>query len=120
MDPKKRRLQQRLRLKKKPHEYVHLHRQEKIGGPLVAIDIEDLGVEGLKERLDKGNLMSGRGEHNNIYAATLAVDAHNLEVERRMKDESINNARLRARDNKRQIFGDPMVSVPDNLEQNNG
>jgi len=108
------------RLKKQPYDYVHLHRQEKIGGPYVAIDLMDLGIEGLKERLDRGNLLSGRGEHNNIYNATLAIDAHNLDVEQKMKDESISNARLRARDNKRQIFGDPLITVPGNLEQNNG
>jgi hypothetical protein len=104
------------RLKHKPYEHVYLHHQTEIGGPLVAIDLYELGIEGLKERLDRGNLMSGRGEYDNIYNATLAVDAHNLEVEQKMKDTAIENARLRARDNKRRILDQPLVAVPDNLE----
>ena len=105
------------RLKRKPVEPVYLHRQEVVGGPYVAISLDELGVEGLKARLDRGNMWAGRGDYHNIHEATLAIDAHNLEVEQKMKDEAVGNARLNARDHKRQLFNEPLVTVPDDLEK---
>lgn len=104
------------RLKTKPVESIYLHRQEVRGGPFVAVDLNELGASGVRAWLDRGNMWSGTGEYPNLHTACMAADRHNLELEEKMKAEAVENARLRARDNKRQIFDLPLVHVPADLE----
>lgn len=107
------------RLPGKPVESVFLHRQAGPGEPFVGIPVSELGVEGVRKWLDRGNLQSGRGRHASMDAACKAADRANQELEERMSAAAAENARYRAREHRRELFDLPMVSVPA-METDNG
>ena len=99
------------RLKVKPKDVVFLHEPDG-KGHYTALNIADLGVSGIVRLLDEGNLMSGTGRYKSLTAACNAVVEHNQKLEQAMEDAAVDNARLRARDDRRQILDLPTVSVP--------
>jgi hypothetical protein len=108
------------RLKQKPVESVFLHRWNSAKKHYEAISLEQLGVDGLRNLLDKGNLWSGRGEYRNLMDAVRAADEQNQALEKQMENAAVEGARLRARDDRRWAMGLPSVSVPDNVEGDHG
>ena len=103
-------------LKNKPCETVFLHRQEEEGVHWKGIPLDELGVEFVRKWLDAGNMWSGRGRHKSLDSACKAADQHNTDLDNWMAEEAVENARLNARDNKRQVLDLPLVAVPANLE----
>lgn len=104
------------RLKQEPKESIFLHRQEEAGGPFVGVNIHELGASGVRNWLDEGNLLSGTGRYASLDVACKAADRHNEELKAMIEKTAVENARLNARDNKRMLFGNPLVSVPETLE----
>ncbi|MCK5316323.1 MAG: hypothetical protein KAJ55_00335 [Anaerolineales bacterium] len=115
-DPRMRAYQEG-KLRKEPVESVFLHRQETPGGHFIGMNIQDLGSSGIRSLLDKGNLLSGRGEFRDLYQAVKAVDDQNQALEDLMAKEADENSRANARDHRRQLFDLPLVPVTKNLEK---
>lgn len=103
------------RLKHKPMESIPLHYQAFGGGPFIAIDIEQLGVSGLLDMLDKANTWSGRGQYNNMIEAVQAAERQNENLRESVRKAALDNTRDRTRDMRRQILDLPLVSVPANI-----
>lgn len=110
-----------------PVDSVFLHRQSmqkqpdgsmRATGHYIGIPPAELGVEFVVRWLDEGNLLSGRGRHASLDAACKAADRRNAEVGEKIKEVAVENARLRARDERRRVAGNPLVAVPDNLIDN--
>ena len=104
------------KLRVKPVEPVYLHRQKMVDGRPAphyeGIPLEELGVEGVLAWLDEGNTWSGRGRHKSFDAACKAADAHNERIREMITKEAEENARLRARDERKRILGTPWTTVP--------
>lgn len=108
------------RLKYEPKESILLHyqRTEPDGSKSVhfyPLNLEELGVSGVLEILDRGNMWSGRGEYENFQKAAQVMGEYNEKLKQQMKDAAVEEGRLRARDMRRQVLGLPLVSVPDNI-----
>lgn len=108
------------RLKHEPKECIPLHYQQPMpdGSKSVhysALSIADLGVSGVLEILDRGNTWSGTGEYKGFKQAAQVMGEHNEKLKQQIKAAAIDEGRLRARDMRRQVFGLPLVSVPDNI-----
>lgn len=118
------------RVKHEPKESIPLHRQltkvdPKTGrvthaGPYVAINLEQLGVSGLLEMLDKANAWSGRGEFKTMREAVQAAEDHNERLRAEIMKAAKENARDFAKDSRRQVFDLPFVNVPANIGEQNG
>lgn len=120
-DPRMRHWQEG-RLKFEPKETVFLNKQVTDGkgkayGPYVAIDLEQLGVSGLIDMLNEGDVQSGTGRYRDMQEAIHAIEGRNEQMRAKMREAAVENARLRARDMRRQVFDLPLVSVPENLEK---
>ena len=113
-DPRMRAYQEG-RLKHEPKESIPLHYQKEGGGPFYPINLAELGVSGLMEMLDRANTWSGRGEFKSTMAAIAATERKNDALKQSIRDAARDNARERAKDMRRQIFGLPVVSVPENI-----
>lgn len=101
------------------HEWKEGVRQHPLSGKMVggwvATDIEQLGESGVRERLDRGNLWSGRGEHASLEAVAEAQEAANrrtMEAKRAMLRDATRDP-LRA--TIRHAKGLPTVSVPEQI-----
>lgn len=108
------------KVRQKPVESVFFHRQDKPGGPWVAMDLQQMGPSGIRKYLDEGNLWSGRGRYRNLMEACRAADDHNQRLEAIMAEAAEQGARDNAREHRRQLFDLPLVSVPANVEKDNG
>lgn len=106
------------RLQRKPREVVFLHEPDG-KGHMIPLNIAELGASGIRKLLDEGNLASGTGRYRSLTDACQSVVEHNQKLEQWMEDTAVENARLRARDDRRQILDLPMVNVPDNIVSDN-
>jgi len=76
-----------------------------------AYDLDELGVEGLIERLDKGNVLSGRGQFMSAEdAAKQQKEKHEKLTARRTKSGQ-EESRARALDKRRSLYGIPFVNM---------
>lgn len=108
------------RLKHEPKECIPLHyqRTEPDGTKSVhyfALNLEDLGVSGVLELLNRGNCWSGTGEYKSFKEAAQVMGEHNDRLKKQIKDALVVEGRMRARDMRRQVLDLPLVSVPDNI-----
>lgn len=106
------------RLKHEPKESIPLNWQPKGKQYFEPINLEELGVSGLIDMLDKANAWSGRGEYSSMMEAVNAVERKNEELREMMRKAALDNCRDRARDMRRQILDLPLVSVPENIGDN--
>lgn len=105
------------RLKRKPVETVVLHKQKGTSAHFEAMDLEQMGASGIRALLDEGNLWSGTGKYpGGLMEAVKAVEEKNDRVRAEFERVAVENARLRARDERSWVTGTPRVSVPDNIE----
>lgn len=76
-----------------------------------AYELDELGVEGIIQRLDKGNILSGRGEFQSVeHTADVASENHRTFVDR-TKASARDDAGARARDVRRKVYKIPFLGV---------
>jgi hypothetical protein len=80
-------------------------------GPFLPLDIEQLGVSGVINMLNEGDVQSGNGKYADMQQAVHAIERRNAQARAKMKDVAVENARLRARDDRRWVAGQPLVTV---------
>lgn len=80
-----------------------------------AIELEELGVEGLIQILDKGSTMSGRGEFQSPMDAFRHVQNRHREDREKVREAALDTARQRVTARRRQALGIPFVGVIANL-----
>jgi hypothetical protein len=112
-------------LKHEPKECVFLHYQPTLddGSKSVhymPLNLEDLGVSGVIEMLNRGNTWSGCGEYKSFKDAAQKMGEYNDKLKNQIKSAAIADARLRARDDRRHVLGVPFVSVPQNIGATDG
>lgn len=121
-DPRLRKWQdQTIKLDSKPTESVPLHSWNPKTNRYEAWDLEQRGVTGIIEHLDKANLLSGRGEHNTLWEALTAVEAKNEANRQKWKKYAGEGGREHASYIRRRLLGNmPLVSVPANIGARDG
>lgn len=102
------------RLPVKPTEQVFLHYQPKPGSSFKPLALEDIGVSGLMEILNKGDMTSGRGEYSSPQEVVNAIGRRNEALEESIKKAARDNARQRGRDLYRHTHV-PKTTVPTNI-----
>ncbi len=80
-------------------------------GPFIPIDLEQLGVTGLREFLDKGNTWSGRGEYLSLVDQRLRVNETNEEARLKNRAFQKEESRNEMRQSRRFRLGIPTVAV---------
>lgn len=80
-------------------------------GPFIPIDLEQLGVTGLREFLDKGNTWSGRGEYLSLVDQRRKVNEANEDARRRHRAFEKEESRNEMRQSRRFRLGIPTVAV---------
>lgn len=98
-----------------PVEAVPLQQQSETGH-LVALDIEELGVDGVISFLDAGNLLSGTGQYPDLLSACQAAQENNRQASERRKKEIEDLAWDIAHENRRRDLGIQQANVPEQLE----
>lgn len=78
-----------------------------------AYELDELGVEGIRQRLDRGNMLSGRGQFGQQTPEQVGmaqVEKHHVRQEKR-KADAMDNAGARARDKRRSLLKIPFLPV---------
>ena len=76
-----------------------------------AYELDELGVEGIIERLDRGNILSGRGQfRSSEHAAEEGRKTEQMRSEKRTADGQ-DNARHKAKDLRRSLYKIPFLPV---------
>lgn len=115
-DPRLRRIQDgTAKLESVPTESVPLHSWNPKTKRYEAWDLEQRGVTGIIEHLDKANLLSGRGEYNTLWESMAAVEKKNAENRERMRRFAGEGGREDAAPLRRRILGNAWVTVPANI-----
>lgn len=83
-----------------------------VDGPFRAIDIRQLGAEGVRNFLQKGNTWSGRGQFASVGAAVDAAKEENDAMLAKNYDDALGNARHRARIDRIQYAKKPGEKSP--------
>jgi hypothetical protein len=109
------------RVTREPRECIPLHYQPRDAKGnaemhFVGMNLAELGVSGVIEILNRGNMQSGRGEYADMMTAVRSVAERNEKLREDMRNTIRDNSRERAKDMRRQIFDLPLVSVPADLE----
>lgn len=111
-------LHQRGEVAEEPMEDVWLHRPLDPGErPLlpwygfIPLRLEDLGVSGLREFLEKGNTWSGRGKFRSLEDAVRQAREQDAKAREKQRNDARENAGARARDTRRSRLKIPFVSV---------
>ena len=82
----------------------------------VAIELDDLGISGLQEILEKGSLLSGRGEFTSSEQAAKAVLDRHRNHRERTRQQLRDAARHRTLDDRRSLLDIPTVPVGIDLQ----
>ena len=82
----------------------------------VPIELDDLGTSGLQEILEKGSLLSGRGEFTSSEQAAKAVLDRHRNHRERTRQELRDAARHRTLDDRRKFLDIPQVPVGIDLQ----
>tara|TARA_R110002074_G_scaffold11903_2_gene44243 strand:+ start:16361 stop:16717 length:357 start_codon:yes stop_codon:yes gene_type:complete len=77
----------------------------------IPLELDEIGVSGLRELLEKGSLMSGRGEYESSEAATKAVVSQHRMLRETTEADQRDNARQRMKYGRRRALGIPMIPV---------
>lgn len=96
-------------------EPLFLHRQLGPGQPYTAIRLDELGEGGLRTLLEEADVLSGRGRSKSLMASLVEADRHQERIKEAMRKEAVEFARLNARDERRRVLGNPLVSVSSDL-----
>ena len=80
-------------------------------GPYIPIDLEQLGVSGLREFLDKGDTWSGRGEYLSLIDQFRKVDEANEQARRRTREWHKEESRHEMRQSRRFRLKIPFLPV---------
>ena len=80
-------------------------------GPYIPLDINQMGVSGIREFLEKGNTWSGRGEYLSLIDQLHKVRATNEEVRIKSRAEQKEASRREQRDKRRWRFKIPFLRV---------
>lgn len=91
-------------------EPVYLHRHD--GKHMRPLPLEPTTVRQFLEEMDA---QSGRGRYPNAIAAAFAADERNKAMQKSIRDAAEDGMRVRARSRKKQMFGEPVVTVPANI-----
>ncbi len=92
-----------------PHEGKVINDERQ--GPFIPIDLEQLGVTGLREFLDKGNTWSGRGEYLSLIDQRLKVNEANEYARRRHRAFQKEESRHEMRQSRRFRLKIPFLPV---------
>lgn len=76
-----------------------------------AFDLDELGVEGILQRLDRGNILSGRGEFSSVQDAADSSRRKHENAMEKMRSDKVENAGYRARDKRRSLLKIPFLPV---------
>lgn len=79
--------------------------------PFIPLDIAQLGRSGVREFLERGNTWSGRGAYASHEAALQSAAEQNTQNEQRLRRETLDRARDKARDERRARLGIPFLRV---------
>lgn len=97
--------------KHKPGLLKRHQKTNRVRGASYAYELDELGVQGLRDFLDRGNLLSGRGEFRSAEAAGRAqVEKFRTEKHRRrrsMRDDAKHDALMK----RRHLFKIPFIPV---------
>lgn len=116
-DPRRKAWQeQTVKLEKEPTESVPLNTWDPEKKRHRAWNLEQIGVEGIVQYLDKANMMSGRGEHKDMWAALQAVEQRNKAAKKNQHDSIGELGREIGWLTYNKFKGNPVVSVPDTIE----
>ena len=85
------------------------HRTNAVMPGYIRIELDELGVSGMREILEKGSLLSGRGEFNDSMAATKAVMEGNRKTKAHNKHQQREHAIERIKHNRRAVLGIPQI-----------
>ena len=77
----------------------------------IPLELDEIGVSGLRKLLEKGSLMSGRGEYESSEAATKAVVSQHRMLRETTEADQRDNARQRMKYGRRRALGIPMIPV---------
>jgi len=80
-------------------------------GPYIPLDINQMGVSGVREFLEKGNTWSGRGEYLSLIDQLHKVRATNEEVRLKSRADAREESRHEQRDKRRWRFKIPYLTV---------
>lgn len=104
----------------KPTEVVFLHvRKERQGKRprMVGLSLEDLGERGLREILDRGNLLSGRGEFKSLMESVRAAAEQREALREKRYRDAEQVARDNSREKRRSALGIPALPVGIDLKE---
>lgn len=97
--------------KRKPHLVRRHPRSNAVMAGNYAFELDELGVEGLKKWLDRGNILSGRGQFTSVEeAGKVQADRHESAMER-LRATKRDNAKHRALDIRRSVYKIPFFRV---------
>ena len=82
----------------------------------VAIELDDLGTSGLQEILERGSLLSGRGEFTSAEQASKAVLDRHRNLRERTRQELRDASRHRTLDGRRKFLDIPQIPVGIDLQ----
>jgi hypothetical protein len=94
-----------------------LHYEDK-DSKLVGYNLSELGASGVRNILDQGNLMSGRGEYRDLYAAIKATNKRNEKLKDSIRKAALDGVRERSHLKRRKILELPQVPVGIDLKSN--
>ncbi|MCR4339254.1 MAG: hypothetical protein NUW01_05120 [Gemmatimonadaceae bacterium] len=89
-------------------------------GPYIPLDINQMGVSGVREFLDKGNTWSGRGEYLSLIDQLHKVRATNEEVRIKSRADAKEASRYEQREKRRFRFKIPFLRVGIDLKGTQG
>lgn len=96
---------------RKPRMARRHHRTNQIMPGNYAFELDELGVDGLRKWLDRGNILSGRGEFQSVeHAGQVQQEQHEKLNESRYRAAK-SNARDLAKDVRRQVLKIPFIGV---------
>jgi hypothetical protein len=94
-----------------PMETVEITRFDEEAGLYVGYELEELGVSGLIEMLEQGDMWSGQGRFSSIQEAlTYQVEAHKS-FQDRLKNAMRDEAMAVARDVQKRVLNEPVLPV---------
>lgn len=76
-----------------------------------AYELDELGVEGIIERLDRGNILSGRGQFTSVEQAGEKTKQDHKDSRERLRQQRKDEAGHRARDRRRSLYKIPFLPV---------
>lgn len=92
-------------------ESIALHRPAGPGLGYAPMDLEQMGVSGVLEMLDRSNTWSGRGEYASLAEAVAAHGAAQRAQEEKMETDAYDNGRHWGAERRRHALGIPVVPV---------